>query len=152
MEGGPRRRRAVIRVRPLAPADEPAVAALAARCELSGWDGPALAAERARPFARLLVAEAPALAGFVAAWVIDAEAEILAIGVAPEARGRGVGRALLEAALEGARAAHLEVRATNTAARALYARCGFVGAGVRRGYYADGEDALLMAWSPPASP
>jgi ribosomal-protein-alanine N-acetyltransferase len=78
------------------------------------------------------------------------EVEIHDVAVAPRARRRGLARALLgqalgEAARAGARAAFLEVRASNHAARALYARLGFVEAGRRRGYYREpDEDALLL--------
>jgi ribosomal-protein-alanine N-acetyltransferase len=76
------------------------------------------------------------------------EAELLRIAVRPDLRGRGVARALLaagEEALrrEGARTLLLEVRASNAAARALYAAAGWAEAGLRRGYYRDGEDAVL---------
>jgi ribosomal protein S18 acetylase RimI-like enzyme len=55
--------------------------------------------------------------------------------VDPEARGRGIGRALIEAACEQARAAGirrmtLRVLAHNAPARRLYERCGFEVAGV----------------------
>ena len=36
------------------------------------------------------------------------------------------------------------MRASNGAARALYAGCGFEEVGERRRYYADGEDAVIM--------
>jgi len=88
-------------------------------------------------------------AGFVL-WrrAVD-EAEILTLAVLPDARRRGVARALMSAALtmaeaDGAEVMFLEVGRRNTAARALYAALGFVAAGERRGYYADGEDALLL--------
>jgi ribosomal protein S18 acetylase RimI-like enzyme len=76
------------------------------------------------------------------------EAELLRIGVAPVARGRGVGRRLLAAcqaalAAEGIRGLFLEVRAGNVAARALYAALGWEEQGRRARYYPDGEDALL---------
>jgi ribosomal protein S18 acetylase RimI-like enzyme len=50
--------------------------------------------------------------------------------VAPALRGRGIGRALLEAAIEAAREAgasgiDLNTGETDTAARALYESCGF---------------------------
>jgi ribosomal-protein-alanine N-acetyltransferase len=38
----------------------------------------------------------------------------------------------------------LEVATGNTAAQALYARAGFTDVGLRRRYYADGSDALVM--------
>lgn len=79
------------------------------------------------------------------------EVEVHNLAVHPAARRQGVGRALLEAALararaRGARRVFLEVRAGNTAARALYAACGFALAGRRRDYYSEPrEDALLLA-------
>ncbi|HEY3354811.1 MAG TPA: GNAT family N-acetyltransferase [Polyangia bacterium] len=89
-------------------------------------------------------------AGF-ARWSVvaaAAEAELLRIGVRPEARGQGVGARLLagcEAALAGAgiRRLFLEVRAGNAAARALYAAGGWAPCGRRARYYPDGEDAIL---------
>jgi ribosomal-protein-alanine N-acetyltransferase len=38
----------------------------------------------------------------------------------------------------------LEVRHTNTAAQSLYRRFGFVPAGVRRRYYENTDDAIIM--------
>ena len=77
------------------------------------------------------------------------EAELLRIAVAPEARGQGLGRQLLEAcqaalAAEGMSRLFLEVRASNTYARQLYRQCGWRPCGERPGYYADGEDAVLF--------
>ena len=58
------------------------------------------------------------------------------------------GRAVLTALLEqgrrlGALRATLEVAAGNSAALHLYGRCGFETAGIRRGYYRSGDDALI---------
>ncbi len=83
------------------------------------------------------------------AWLVVDELQILQVVVAPNARRRGIGRQLLDHALAMARAAGattatLEVRSTNVAAQILYARTGFRVDGRRRGYYPDGEDALLM--------
>ena len=65
------------------------------------------------------------------------------------ARRQGIGRALLQGALEYARARgvvriFLEVAEGNAAALGLYAAFGFVSMGRRRGYYPDGGDALTM--------
>ncbi len=39
---------------------------------------------------------------------------------------------------------YLEVRESNESARVLYARYGFAELGIRKSYYHDGEDALVM--------
>lgn len=89
--------------------------------------------------------------GFACASAAADEVELQSIAVARNARGRGFGAALLEALLEwaghgGYRRLHLEVRAGNVPALALYRRFGFAQAGTRRGYYQDnGEDALLLS-------
>ena len=88
--------------------------------------------------------------GYLFTWIVAGEFHINNIAVAPEHRGQGIADALiktgLEAAVEqGARVALLEVRESNAAARALYARWGFAVAGRRRRYYTHPtEDALLM--------
>ncbi len=88
-------------------------------------------------------------AGLVLARVAADEAEILTLAVLPAARRRGVGTALLRAAMQGAagdgaRAMFLEVSAGNDAARALYGTAGFRPVGRRCRYYADGAAALVL--------
>jgi ribosomal-protein-alanine N-acetyltransferase len=78
--------------------------------------------------------------GFILARDLGEEVEVLTLGVLPEARRHGVGRALLDAALAAARhrrlgSVVLEVAADNAAARRLYAACGFTQAGRRPRYY-----------------
>ncbi|HEY0316919.1 MAG TPA: GNAT family N-acetyltransferase [Solirubrobacterales bacterium] len=63
-------------------------------------------------------------------WTGQAEAHLQELYVVPPLRGRGIGRALLEATLELAREAgatgiDLNTGETDTAARALYESCGF---------------------------
>jgi ribosomal-protein-alanine N-acetyltransferase len=87
--------------------------------------------------------------GMVLARTAGDEAEILTLAVAPTARRRGIGAALLgatrdRAAARGATALFLEVAADNAPARALYASAGFVPVGKRAGYYADGGDAIVL--------
>ncbi len=74
---------------------------------------------------------------------------VLSIGmaIAPDARGRGGGRALLEATVEYARSrgAHkleLEVWPDNARAIALYASAGFQVEGVRRDHYRRRDGSL----------
>jgi ribosomal-protein-alanine N-acetyltransferase len=82
-------------------------------------------------------------------WLVLDELQIGAVAVAPEQRRQGYGQRVLmallhEARLQGATNATLEVSAANTAATGLYERCGFSTAGVRRGYYRNGDDALIQ--------
>jgi ribosomal protein S18 acetylase RimI-like enzyme len=63
-------------------------------------------------------------------WTGRPEAYLQELYVAPDLRGRGIGRALLEATIEAARAAgatgiDLNTGETDTAARALYESAGF---------------------------
>lgn len=114
------------------------------------FDRPSLEAELRRPIARLFVTEHEAqVQAFFTGWLVAGELQVLAIGVAPGARQKGIGSLLLgevlrATALEGMTCATLELRSDNAAARALYARHGFVRVGEREGYYADGCDAILM--------
>ena len=78
------------------------------------------------------------------------QADIQTIAVAPDARRHGLGRALVVALLDEARAraaeeVFLEVRADNPNARALYDSLGFTQIAVRPRYYQpDGVDAQIM--------
>ncbi|WP_246450507.1 GNAT family N-acetyltransferase [Sphingomonas rhizophila] len=90
--------------------------------------------------------------GFSLMRTVADEAELLLIAVAPEARRRGIGQALLEdfidrAIADGARHLHLEVRDGNPAIR-MYHAAGFAVAGRRHEYYhgANGghHDALTL--------
>lgn len=99
------------------------------------------------------VVRAEDAAGVLICRTIAGEAEILTVGVAPWARRRGVGEALMTAAIgvareTGAQAMFLEVDVANDGAVALYERLGFARAGLRRAYYDRGAggraDALVM--------
>ncbi len=91
------------------------------------------------------------VAGFVVARLIIDELHINNIAVSPDWRRLRIGARLLDAALrwareKGAKRALLEVRASNTAAQALYRHCGFEMVGRRRRYYRTPvEDALIMS-------
>ncbi len=88
-------------------------------------------------------------AAFILIRVAADEAEVLTLAVVPSAQGRGLGRRLLQAALDGAAALgaatmFLEVSPDNGRALALYAHAGFVRIGRRPHYYRDGGDALVL--------
>ena len=90
------------------------------------------------------------LAGYVVAWFAADEGEIANLAVAPEGWGVGIGRALLDAALDEATRRHvtamyLEVRDSNDRARRLYQSSGFEEVGRRRRYYRRPvEDAIVL--------
>ncbi|MBD2423723.1 ribosomal protein S18-alanine N-acetyltransferase [Cyanobium sp. FACHB-13342] len=93
--------------------------------------------------------QADNLVAMASGWLVLDELHITLVAVAPEQRRRGLGRQVLEALLaearqQGARHATLEVGVTNAAAVALYRSLGFQDAGLRRGYYRNGEDALIQ--------
>lgn len=111
------------------------------------WNAAIMAAQLSLPGAFALV---DVDGGMILARHVADEAEILTLAVAPEARRRGLGRALVDqaarvAARHGAARLLLEVSAANQAARALYEAAGFTQAGLRRRYYPDGSDALILA-------
>ncbi len=80
------------------------------------------------------------------------EGEITNVAVAPAARRRGVGEALIQEMIcEGGRRGItrivLEVRVSNEGAIRLYEKNGFVWVGVRRGFYEKPrEDAGIMVY------
>jgi ribosomal-protein-alanine N-acetyltransferase len=141
------------RLRAATAADAPVLASIDAVCNPSPWSAASFAETLARARAVVAVDAADTVLGFVVVGIAADECEVLDLAVLPAARRRGTGRALLQCALAqaaaaGARRCHLEVRESNLAAQALYARCGFVLDGRRRDYYGDGaggrEDALLL--------
>ena len=120
------------------------------------WSRWTFLAELTQPISHFLVA-GPAtpspweLWGYIVFWIAADEMHLLNLAVQPQQRRRGIARALLSEALNqaralGARVAWLEVRPSNSAARALYASFGFQEEGRRPGYYDDTqEDAILLA-------
>ena len=92
--------------------------------------------------------------GFIVSRQVVDEAEVLSIAVADAHRRRGVAAMLLTQHLDRLRLARvrrlfLEVSAENAAARALYARFGFLEIGQRAGYYRlrDGSRATALVLS-----
>lgn len=96
------------------------------------------------------VGEGRNIVGYVIAMAVLDQAEILNVAVAPGHRGAGLGGGMLDAALlevekRGAESVFLEVRVSNSPARALYSSRGFVEISRRKNYYRTPvEDALVM--------
>jgi ribosomal-protein-alanine N-acetyltransferase len=109
-------------------------------------------AERERPWALMWLARAEsdtAPVAFLLAWAVADELHLIHIATRPEHRRKGAGSALMRTLVDYAvehrsRLVLLEVRRTNRPAIRLYRSLGFSAIGVRRRYYADGEDAIEM--------
>lgn len=87
--------------------------------------------------------------GYAISRRINDKGHIIAIAVDPPNRGRGLGKALMEATTEtlkslGVREVFLEVRASNKGAIRFYETLGFMRRGVLKSYYSDGEDGILL--------
>ncbi|MCX8501253.1 MAG: ribosomal protein S18-alanine N-acetyltransferase [Alphaproteobacteria bacterium] len=134
------------------------LAALHQRCFSEGWSPETFSTMIGQPGIFILLArdQGPAsdspLAFLVLRLVVD-EAEIMTIGVMPEARRQGLARALMSEATRilghnRCQSLFLEVAVSNLPAQKLYRGLGFVEVGRRENYYRhlDGqlEDALLL--------
>jgi [ribosomal protein S18]-alanine N-acetyltransferase len=140
------------RLRPAHPADLDALAALEKVSFSDPWTSSELRRALGWSDTVALVAEDGdgLVVGYILCRMVLDEGEVLTIAIEPAMRRAGIGRGLLDAALQamrdrGVRTAWLEVRKSNAPARALYANAGFVAAGLRRGYYRrPPEDALVL--------
>lgn len=116
------------------------------------WSRQAFLTELAdNQFAHYFVAEYQGrIVGYAGIWLIVDEGHVTNIAVDPAFQGHHLGEALLKQLLALCMSRYipritLEVRVTNEIAQNLYRKYGFVGVGVRKGYYTDnGEDALIM--------
>lgn len=102
-------------------------------------------------FAHYLIMElGGVIVGYAGMWLVMDEAHVTNIAVRSGYRGRRLGERLLTqmqaaAVFLGAERMTLEVRVTNYIAQRLYAKLGFIPAGLRKNYYTDnGEDAMIM--------
>jgi ribosomal-protein-alanine N-acetyltransferase len=145
-----------LHVEPAAVADAEVLAKLHKAGFYRGWpreDFASYLVEKATP-AYVACDAKHRVAGFAMLRLTEDEAELLTIAVDPKWRGKGIGAALLRAALADLmmspiRKLFLEVDETNLAAIKLYRRHGFAEIGKRKGYYPkpDGSaaTALVMA-------
>lgn len=123
------------------------------------WSVSSMRAELRGPHGHYLVAVADddAIEGYAGLLAADGtgQGDIQTVAVAEAARGRGLGRRLMEALLaeaerRGVAEVFLEVRADNEPAQRLYASLGFERIAVRPHYYQpDNEDAWVMRRTAP---
>ena len=143
--------RAVLQLRDMSLGDVSQVMEIERTCFSMAWRETTFESLLRRTDTDLVVAIAEGtLVGYAVAWTIVDQAELGNVAVKVDARGRGVGRTLVDAAMDrvrrrGAEECFLEVRESNVLAQGLYQKCGFEVVGRRRKYYASPiEDALVM--------
>ena len=137
-------------LRPVEREDLPQMADIEALCSQTPW-GPRMLAEALglKGAWNVGLEEDGQLLGFGLFYQVLDEWQVMTLCVSPKHRRRGIGRRLMEEAKEtakqqGARKMSLEVRQSNEAALKLYAQVGFSRVGLRKAYYSDREDAILM--------
>jgi ribosomal-protein-alanine N-acetyltransferase len=86
--------------------------------------------------------------GYIGIEKILDEKHIINLAVHPDYQGKGIGKRLLQQVLNDEEVFFLEVRTSNETARKIYERLGFKVINIRKGYYADGEDAYVMQRMP----
>ncbi len=141
--------------------DIPQILEIENDCQPEPWTERAFLEEIDKAHSQLLVARqatgasipgSPSqdVAGYVCFWSVAGEIQVLDIVVRRDLRRRGIGRKLIETAVQAGREQNagcvtLEVRESNIAARKLYETLGFRIVGQRPNYYAvTKESAILM--------
>ncbi len=97
---------------------------------------------------KFVLEEEGKIIGFVILWVIKDEATVMTFAIDKKYRGKGYGKLLLREAIKSlgnrVNKVLLDVRKSNIRAINLYKDMGFKVIRERKGYYSDGENALLM--------
>ncbi len=127
-----------------------AVANIEKVCFASPWTEEGIAEELKNPLAHFLVAVGEEVMGYIGVHEICGEGSITNVAVLPNFRCNGIGKALVSAAINGAKERNcefitLEVRKSNFPAISLYSSLGFEQVGLRKNFYSSPtEDAVLM--------
>lgn len=130
----------------------PAVAALEEECFAHPWQQASIEECFQNPAYYFFLAKGDQneVLGYIANYIVRDEAFVENVCVTECARRQGIGKALVERAMENAKAngasfLSLEVRKSNLAAIGLYSGLGFDFEGTRKKYYSDPEeDAVIM--------
>ena len=143
-----------VRFRKMELSDIPHICVIEQECFATPWTEEAFRNELTQNhFARYIVMLwEDDIIGYAGMWTIMDEAHVTNIAVTGEQRGKGLGERLLQelitmAAASGMSRMTLEVRVSNTIAQRLYEKFGFVGEGLRRGYYSDNQEDALIMWA-----
>ncbi len=138
-----------VTIRPMTEADLDQVMELEKAIFASPWRRSFFLSDLGRSQGLAVVAEEDAvILGYAVAWGTE-ETHLANLAVNECERGKGVGGKLLDevvafAQRSKAQSIYLEVRVSNTVARKFYSERGFVPTYLRKGYYENGEDAVIM--------
>ena len=136
-------------IRPMTEADLDQVMELEKAIFPNPWRRSFFLSDINRPHGLSIVAEDEGvILGYAVAWGTE-ETHLANLAVSEFERCKGVGGKLLDEVIAFARRSkanslYLEVRASNMIARKFYSERGFVQTYLRKGYYENGEDAVIM--------
>ncbi|NLG17012.1 MAG: ribosomal protein S18-alanine N-acetyltransferase [Fibrobacter sp.] len=131
--------------------DIPEIVKIEQQCYPNPWTSSQFADELNNPYSiQILITSEGQIAGFTFAVIICDELQINNLCVSPQFRNKGFGEKLLGQLLTRARSkkahkAFLEVRESNLPAYNLYRKYGFHTDYKRKGFYSNGETALVMS-------
>lgn len=116
------------------------------------WSRASVESELSNPLAKYIVAKdikTNKIVGFIGVWLIVGDGDITNIGVHPDYRRNNIASGLLNSLFNlcqdlDCTLLNLEVRRSNLIAQNLYSKFNFKEIGVRRNYYGNNEDAILM--------
>ncbi len=138
--------------RRMTPEDVPFISRLEEETFSMPWSADSFLEMIGKEDARYYVAEEEGrLLGGCGVLMIAGEGNITNVVIAPEARNKGIGTAMLrhlmtEGDKEGLTAYTLEVRVSNAAAIHVYEKLGFESAGIRPGFYEKPAEDALIFW------
>lgn len=136
-------------IRKMNSADIPAVLRIQGELAFQDWNERQYEQELKAPYTYAIVYENEGtIEGYAVFHLLGADSELLSIAVNNSAQRKGVGSKLLHAGLsqldlDKTDCCFLEVRENNIKARNFYEKHGFNLFGIRKKYYADGENAAL---------
>lgn len=116
------------------------------------WSKVSVESELSNHLAKYIVAKdskTNKIVGFIGVWLIAGEGDITNIGVHPDYRRNNIASGLLTSLLSlcvdlNCTILNLEVRLSNIIAQNLYNKFNFKEIGIRKNYYGNNEDAILM--------
>ena len=138
--------------RRMTPEDVPFISRLEEETFSMPWSADSFLEMISKEDARYYVAEEDGrLLGGCGVLMIAGEGNITNVAIAPEARNRGIGTAMLQHLMaegnqEGLTAYTLEVRVSNAAAIHVYEKLGFESAGIRPGFYEKPAEDAEIFW------